>query len=161
MKSISICLGIFLILAISRFVPHPPNFTSLIALSFYVPVFFGIRYIILVVLSFAFTDFIIGYHFLTHWTWGSILIIGFLPLVFNGNIYFRVTGAMFGALLFYLITNFGVWTTGQYGLNFKGLVECYILAIPFFTNSIISTIIFSALFELLNFFYRTKKKKFI
>ena len=37
--------GIFLALAISRFIPHPPNFTSLIALSFYVPVFLGITYI--------------------------------------------------------------------------------------------------------------------
>ena len=35
----NICLGIFLALAISRFIPHPPNFTSLIALSFYIPVF--------------------------------------------------------------------------------------------------------------------------
>ena len=35
-------LGIFLALAVSRFVPHPPNFTSLIALSFYIPVLFGI-----------------------------------------------------------------------------------------------------------------------
>ena len=35
-----ILLGIFLILASSRLIPHPPNFTSLIALSFYVPLFF-------------------------------------------------------------------------------------------------------------------------
>ena len=34
MKQLIICLGIFLSLALSRFIPHPPNFTSLIALSF-------------------------------------------------------------------------------------------------------------------------------
>ena len=56
MKKISICLNIFLALAISRFVPHPPNFTSLIALSFYVPLIFGLFYLPIVIISFALTD---------------------------------------------------------------------------------------------------------
>ena len=50
MKQLIICLGIFLSLALSRFIPHPPNFTSLIALSFYVPVIFGLRFIPIVIL---------------------------------------------------------------------------------------------------------------
>ena len=54
---IKITLGIFLALAASRFIPHPPNFTSLIALSFYVPVFFGTRFIPAVLFSFVITDF--------------------------------------------------------------------------------------------------------
>ena len=33
-KNIKISIGILLALAMSRFIPHPPNFTSLIALSF-------------------------------------------------------------------------------------------------------------------------------
>ena len=37
MNYLKISLGILLALAASRFVPHPPNFTSLMALSFYVP----------------------------------------------------------------------------------------------------------------------------
>ena len=37
MKYFKISLGIFCALAASRFIPHPPNFTSLLALSFYVP----------------------------------------------------------------------------------------------------------------------------
>ena len=41
MKYLKISLGIFIVLAASRFIPHPPNFTSLIALSFYVPLFLG------------------------------------------------------------------------------------------------------------------------
>ena len=58
MKQIYYFLGIFVALAISRFIPHPPNFTSLIALSFYVPVLFGVRYMPVVLISFgAFTSF--------------------------------------------------------------------------------------------------------
>ena len=62
MKQIVICIGIFLSLALSRFLPHPPNFTSLNALSFYVPVFLGIRFLPILLLSFAITDLVIGYH---------------------------------------------------------------------------------------------------
>ena len=78
MNYFKISLGIFLTLAISRFIPHPPNFTSLIALSFYVPAIFGIRFIPVLILSFAITDLIIGYHSGTHWTWGSVFLIGLM-----------------------------------------------------------------------------------
>ena len=54
--NLKIALSIFLALAVSRFIPHPPNFTSLIALSFYVPAIFGSKYMPVVLLSFVFTD---------------------------------------------------------------------------------------------------------
>ena len=81
-KYIKLTLGIFAILAISRFVPHPPNFTSLIALSFYIPVLFGIKFLPILLISFVITDLFIGYHFGTHWTWGSVLIIGLMSKYF-------------------------------------------------------------------------------
>ena len=52
-----------------------------------------------------------------------------------------------GAFIFYLLTNFGVWSMGSYGYTIEGLINCYILAIPFFVNTIISTIIFSLVIE--------------
>ena len=78
MNYLKIFVGIFVALAASRFIPHPWNFTSLLALSFYVPAILGLRYIPLLIVSFAITDFFIGYHSLTHWTWGSVLIIGLM-----------------------------------------------------------------------------------
>ena len=64
-KYIKISLGVFCVLAASRFIPHPPNFTSLIALSFYIPAIFGRKYIAAVMLSFVLTDLIIGFHSIT------------------------------------------------------------------------------------------------
>ena len=52
-----------------------------------------------------------------------------------------------GAFIFYLLTNFGVWSMGSYGYTIDVLINCYILAIPFFVNTIISTIIFSLVIE--------------
>jgi len=147
MNYLKISLGIFIALAASRFVPHPPNFTSLIALSFYVPAMLGIRFIPMVMISFVLTDLIIGLHSATFFTWGSVLVIGFLSNYFSKNILKRISGALLGAVLFYIISNFGVWINGSYGYSFEGLITCYTLAIPFFGYTLISTLIFSTIIE--------------
>jgi len=158
-KQVSICISIFIILAMSRFIPHPPNFTSLLALSFYVPVIFGLRYLPVLLISFAITDFIIGYHTGTFFTWGSVFLIGLISQFFAKTLIFRMSGALIGAFIFYIITNFGVWVSGMYGLTLSGLVTCYTLAIPFFAYSIISTIIFSSLIEIIFKTYQSKAFK--
>ena len=140
-------LGIFFVLASSRLIPHPPNFTSLMALSFYVPVFLGLRYIPALIVAFMLTDFIIGYHSGTHWTWGSVLIIGLISQFFTKNIVLRLVGALTGAVIFFLITNFGVWFDGMYQPNLQGLIESFIMGLPFFGYSLISTFLFSTLIE--------------
>ena len=158
-KSIAISLGIFLSLAASRFIPHPPNFTSLIALSFYVPVFLGLRFIPALLISFAITDFVIVYHSGTHWTWGSVLLIGLISVYFTNNFLLRMSGALVGALIFFIVTNFGVWVGGMYGYTLAGFITCYVLAIPFFTYSLISTLIFSSIIEILYKIYNSKVAK--
>jgi hypothetical protein len=147
MNYLKISIGIFLALAASRFIPHPPNFTSLLALSFYIPVLFGLKFIPVLFISFILTDFIIGFHNVALFTWGSVILIGLMSKFFLTNIVNRISGALLGACLFYLITNFGVWSLGSYGYTLEGLVTCYTLAIPFFTYSLISTFIFSGVIE--------------
>ena len=149
MKYFKIFIGIFLALAASRFVPHPPNFTSLLALSFYVPAVLGIKYLPALLISFVITDIFIGIHSLAVFTWGSVIFIGFFSQYFTKNFNSRISGALLGACLFYIITNFGVWSMGSYGYNLEGLILSYTLAIPFFGYSLISTFIFSAIIECL------------
>jgi len=161
MNYLKISIGVFLVLATSRFIPHPPNFTSLIALSFYVPLILGIKFLPVLILSFIVTDLFIGFHSLTLFTWGSIILIALISNSFKSKIFFRVSGALIGACLFYIITNFGVWSLGSYGYTFEGLASCYILAIPFFGNTLISTFLYSLLIEFLliikkNFFKPSK-----
>ena len=147
MNYLKVSTGIFLVLAASRFIPHPPNFTSLLALSFYVPAILGIRYLPALVLSFFITDLVIGFHGTTLFTWGSVILIGFLSKFFISNTITRISGALIGASLFFVITNFGVWSLGFYGYTIEGLITCYTLAIPFFGNTIVGTIIFSSIIE--------------
>jgi hypothetical protein len=159
MNYLKISIGIFIALSVSRFVPHPPNFTSLLALSFYVPALLGIRFIPALIISFALTDLFIGYHNLTHWTWGSIFLIGLFSKYFLKNYVSRFFGSILGVFIFFLISNFGVWTLGSYGFEISGLILCYTMAIPFLGFNLISTIIFSFLIEFIYSFYQLKMKK--
>jgi len=147
MSYLKVSLGIFAALAASRFVPHPPNFTSLLALSFYVPALMGVKFLPALILSFVITDFFIGFHSSVLFTWGSVVLIGLISKFFLINALTRLSGALLGAIIFYVITNFGVWSLGSYGYTLEGFLLCYTLAIPFFAYSLISTIIFSVIIE--------------
>ncbi len=138
-----------MVLAASRFIPHPPNFTSLIALSFYVPALLGRRFIPSLIFSFLLTDLIIGFHNTLFFTWGSVILIGIISNIFKKSLVLRLVGVISGVLIFFIVTNFGVWCTGSYGYNFEGLILCYFLALPFLGNTLVSTIIFSAVIEIL------------
>ena len=157
--NLKIALIIFLALAVSRFIPPPPNFTSLIALSFYVPAIFGSRYMPVVLLSFVFTDIVIGFHNTLLFTWGSVIFIGIFSRYFTKSILTRISGALTGALIFFIITNFGVWVSGMYQANLNGLVESYVMGLPFFGYSLVSTFIFGSLIETVYKFTKFSLKK--
>jgi len=86
MNYLKISIGIFIALAASRFIPHPPNFTSLIALSFYVPAILGIRYLPALLISFVLTDLFIGFHEVT-FLLGAVQFSSGLHLNFLQKIY--------------------------------------------------------------------------
>ena len=159
MNYLKISVGVIIALCASRFIPHPPNFTSLIALSFYVPAIFGIRFIPSVVIAMLFTDLAIGFHSTILFTWGSIILIGLISKYSNKSIGVRISGSLLGAFLFYILTNFGVWIGGSYGYSFNGLMQCYILALPFFGYTLISTLIFSTVIETIIKLSNYKKDK--
>ena len=157
MQYLKIFIGVFLVLAASRFIPHPPNFTSLIALSFYIPALFGVPFVSLVIVAFVITDLVIGMHSIVFFTWGSIVIIGIISKYFIKKTTTRISGVILSVCIFFIISNFGVWVLGSYEYSFKGLLECYIAAIPFFGNTIISTLIFSTLIEIIFSIYKNNK----
>ena len=157
MYYLKVAIGVLIALSASRFIPHPPNFTSLLALSFYIPAVFGIRYIPVVVFALFFTDLIIGFHSTMLFTSGSIILIGLISRYFNKSIIFRISGAFIGAVIFFLVSNFGVWLGGSYGYDLSGFLSCYILAIPFFGYSALSTLMFSVIIETIYKFFGEKK----
>ena len=134
-----------------RFLPHPPNFTPVIAMALYLPIFFGLWSIPFLLLAFAITDYFIGFHSLLIWTWGSLALVGLIS-IYGKNILSRLFTTFLGAIIFFIISNLGVWYSGGlYDHTLEGLLKCYIMALPFFTNTLLSTIIFALLIEFIIF----------
>ena len=141
-------VGLILILALSRLMPHPDNFTPIIALAIMSSYFFrnvNFSYVVML-FSMLLADFFIGFY--------SHMVFVYLSLFLIVLIFFKISKKMnyknlfifsfFGSVIFFLISNFGVWLVGNlYERNINGLMECYFMAIPFFKNTIISTLIFS------------------
>ena len=147
MQYLKISIGIFVALAASRFIPHPPNFTSLIALAFYIPAILGVKFMPIIVISFFITDLFLGIHQVVFFTWGSVLLIGLISKFFLKNTTYRLIGSIASVFIFFIITNFGVWLSGMYEVSFNGLILCYTMALPFLGNSLISTLLFSIIIE--------------
>ena len=67
---------------------------------------------------------------------------GHLTTLLGGDGY--VSLPYFTRLWFFLISNFGVWISGNlYPLTFEGLISCYAAAIPFFRSTLASNLLFS------------------
>lgn len=135
-------------LSLSRILPHPPNFTPIISLAIMGPFLFAgfLTSIICVISSMVLSDLIIGFHSDMIQIY---LIITLISFIFNkyksklrgSNILFFST---IGSTIFFIISNLNVWAfSSLYTKNLEGLINCYLMAIPFFHNTLISTIIFS------------------
>jgi hypothetical protein len=77
-----------------------------------------------------------------------------------------ISAALLSSILFFIITNLGVWITGGgwfYPKTLQGLIECYALAIPFFRNTLAGDLIYTTmlfgLFEFVEYAHRMREKK--
>jgi hypothetical protein len=100
-------------------------------------------------IAYLISDAIIGFHSYMIWVYGSLFLISYLQ-----------RGPILSAMMFFVITNFGVWTSGWYGYTLEGLLTCYIMAIPFFANTLTSTVIFYILFKKAGEYNENKKNYF-
>jgi len=87
----------------------------------------------------------------------SVLLIGLISKYFASSVLSRVGGALFGACLFYLITNFGVWTGDLYGYNIGGLLTSYVLALLFLDIASYLLLFFQVLLKPFTNFQNQKK----
>lgn len=148
-NNFKILFSVLLVLFVSRLFPHAPNFTVLIAMSFYVPALIGITYLPTVILGFILTDIILGFHNTVLFTWGSVLLIGLTSIYLNNSLKKRITGVLVSVLIFFILSNFGVWLLGNHNNLELDLFNTYILGLPFLFNSLVSTIIYSCIIEII------------
>lgn len=133
-----------------RLLPHPANVAPVAGLALFSGAYLERRFAILVPLAaMMVSDAFIGFHELIPFTWGSFLLVGVIGWWVRRRIGFRriVLGSLFGSVLFYVITNWAVWAfTPLYVKNLSGLAQSYILALPFFRNTMLGDLFYSGAF---------------
>ena len=142
--------SLIFILAASRLIPHPPNFTPIIAMALLsVFLFKNLYFSFFITISSMFlSDLFLGFYPNMIFVYFSLFLIIYIffkfGFKFNSKRLFIYGFA--GSLIFYLLSNFGVWFLGNiYSKDINGLINCYFMAIPFFKNTLLSTLIFSYL----------------
>lgn len=144
-------LWVFIIicfLALSRLIPHPPNFTPIGAMALLAGIYIkDLKLVLLIPLAAMLaSDSLLGFHSSMIYVYTSVALIAVLSsfLIKQRSamvVLFAATGA---ACLFFLVTNFGAWLShDMYEKSITGLKQAYIAGIPFFRNTLLSNLLFS------------------
>ena len=154
-------LGLILIAAFARIIPHYPNFTPLCAIALFGGKYFNNKYLayLLPLLALWISDILINNFILNnyfdgftlfysgfYWQYGSFILITLIGRKTLKNIsYLRLLGiSISSSLLFFVISNFGVWISSSfYSKDIFGLIACYVAAIPFYYGTLSGTIFYS------------------
>ncbi|MBM3248009.1 MAG: hypothetical protein FJZ10_01090 [Candidatus Omnitrophica bacterium] len=132
---------------LTRFIPHAPNFNPVIAIALFGGYYLSRKYAVLVpLLLMVLSDIFLGLHNTMLFTWGSVVLISILGITQKKNkSVLNIAGSsLVSAVLFFVVTNFGVWISGWYPYTSKGLADCFIMGIPFFRATLLSTVVYSA-----------------
>jgi hypothetical protein len=160
-----LAIGLIVIGILLRFAPHAPNFTPVAAIALFSGAYLNKKYAALIPLSLmVISDLIIGMHNVVFFTWGAFALVTFLGPVLrrHKNIFGVIFTSITSALLFYVISNFGVWLMGWYPRTLSGLINCYVMALPFLRNFTLSTLLFTGAFIIVfeSIASRVKQTKF-
>ena len=144
-------------------VPHPMNFTPIVAMALLAGVYAKPRWLAvaipftamfvsdLVLNNTIYAAYFEGFSFFG--TWGvyvALAAVALLPVILKatkGSSLIKLTSVgVGGATLFFLISNLVSWATyGMYPVTPAGLIACYIAGLPFFLNTLLSTLLFGGI----------------
>lgn len=132
-----------------RLLPHLPNFTPIAATALFGGTYLNKKYAFIVpLLAMFISDIFLGFHATMPYVYGSFILTGAIGVwLKNHKNAKNVFGAaMLSSVLFFLITNFGVWVQGAYPRDISGLLQSYVMGIPFFRNTILGDLSYTGIF---------------
>jgi hypothetical protein len=144
-------LSAIAIAAVLRLAPHPSNFTPIGAMALFSGAYLGRRGVIAFAAPLGalfVSDLVLGfYHGMptVYFSVALIVVVGSLSLQ-RVSVLRVGAAAAASSVLFFAITNFGMWLfSGFYPRNLAGLEACYVAAIPFFQNTVVGDLFYAAL----------------
>lgn len=158
---------VVLLSVLTRFIPHMPNFSPVFGALLFGGAHLKRRDAIWYPLMLlAASDVVLTtlvYRMRLGWgqsiTWLGFAVVALIGYwLRNREDVARVgVAALAGPTAFFLISNFGVWLGWRmYPATWDGLVACYVAAMPFYRNSVLSSVAYTALFFGAHEIYRRK-----
>lgn len=170
MKNIFAIFGVIVSAVLLRLFPHVPNFAPIGAMALFGGVYLNKKYAIgIIFLSMLLSDYLLLYihpfsgnvltfsrlyplsalfHATTLYVYGSFflyILIG-MWLKNHWSVQNIMLASLVSSLLFFLITNFGVWAGGMYSRNLTGLWESYLMGLPFLRPTVFGDLFYNGLF---------------
>ena len=156
----SVVILMVLVAAFSRLIPHLPNFTAVGAMAIFAGFLIPNRIISIAIplLAMWLSDLVINnivysspdFMWLSpgfFWIYAGLFAHTVFAWLFRKPHISGIAGAsLAGAVTFFLLSNFGVWSgSAMYEKTSEGLISCYTAALPFFGNMLAGNLIFSAI----------------
>ncbi|HEY1135983.1 MAG TPA: DUF6580 family putative transport protein [Xanthomonadaceae bacterium] len=153
--------GMILIAALSRLLPHPPNFSPVEAMALFGGAHFANRAwavavpLVAMVLSDLALAAIMGGSYLSYMAGMSFWAV-YLCIALSTAMGFGLRGkagaarvlgySLAGSVLFFVVTNFTTWFgSTMYPQTGAGLVAAYVAGLPFFQWTVLGTLFYAAL----------------
>lgn len=162
-KRAYIILSLIIVAMLTRFIPHWPNFTAVGAVALFSGALYRNKIMALIIpigalfISDLFINNLVYASYQSGFTWFTEgfywMYAGFILTVLIGQLAVNnkkplsiLAGGLGSALVFYLLTNFGVWMTGlMYSKGLGGLLTSYTMGLPFLATQALGTVFYSAL----------------
>ena len=144
-------LIVILIGILSRLAPHPANVTAIGGLALFTGARLSLkRSTVTVLVTMFISDLFLGFHSVMWATYGGMLAGVFIGkyVVRERGVGWLVGGTLVSSVIFYLVTNFAVWYAPNtlYPKTLEGLWLSYVMALPFFRNSLVGDLVYTPLF---------------
>lgn len=154
-----VLIGLILMVAALRLLPHPPNFAPIGAMALFGGACFADKRVAFLAPLLAMLasdlaigllagDLWLGLHPFLPFVYGSfalIVCLGFW-LRQRRSVVPIAAAVLTGAVLFFVLTNIGQWyLSPMYSKTWAGLGACYVAAVPFFHNTLLSNAVYATL----------------
>jgi len=157
-----VIVAMIFLAALSRLIPHPQNFAPIGGMALFGAAYFTKRHwaFIVPIVSMWISDLVLTNMVYAHsenflWFYrGSLFTYGALALIALLGIFalkkVRITNLVASALgasvIFFIVSNFGVWFSGtMYPMNLGGLAACYAAGLPFFPNTVLGDLVYTGI----------------
>lgn len=150
-SNLTLMIGLAAFTLLWRVVPHGWNMTPVLALALFagarlqVPALRFVLPLTVMLLS----DLLLGFHDTMLYVYGALLLVVLMGQGLGGKASLPGHAGMSvaGSMMFFLITNFGVWMSGAlYPMTAEGLVSSYVMALPFLWKTLAGDLFFVVMF---------------